>query len=323
MKTFKKCATISSAFLYKDGSEQMNRWKGILMITIGSIFWGATGPMMEWMLHHTKMTPEFMLSVRLIIAGVIILTFLSLKNEQSVWEIWHNKSWSMQLIIFSVVGMLGLQYTFIKTIEVSNAVMATLLQFLAPIFVILYLSFILKKVPPKAQIVGMIGTLVGLFFLLTNGSFSSIEVSGVTLIWGVALGFTYAFYTLYPARLQQEWGVLLIIGWGMIISGLLLAVKAQLWATDEWILLQDLPVIFMMLSLVVLGASAFVLFLSSMKYISPVETSILSSIEPLTAMIISAVWLQAFLKGWQLLGAIIMLIFVVYLSIAGEGRKKR
>ena len=92
MKTFKKCATISSAFLYKDGSEQMNRWKGILMITIGSIFWGATGPMMEWMLHHTKMTPEFMLSVRLIIAGVLILTFLSLKNEQSVWEIWHNKS---------------------------------------------------------------------------------------------------------------------------------------------------------------------------------------------------------------------------------------
>ena len=81
MKTFKKCATISSAFLYKDGSEQMNRWKGILMITIGSIFWGATGPMMEWMLHHTSMTPEFMLSVRLIIAGVIILSIVTWRKQ--------------------------------------------------------------------------------------------------------------------------------------------------------------------------------------------------------------------------------------------------
>ena len=306
----------------KDGIVHMNRLKGIVMITIGSIFWGATGPMMEWMLHHIKMTPEFMLSVRLIIAGVIILSMLSWK-KQNVWKIWHDKSWSIQLIIFSVVGMVGLQYTFVKTIEVSNAIMATLLQFLAPIFIILYLSVIVKKIPPKAQIVGMVGTLIGLFLLLTNGSFSSIEVSGLTLIWGLALSFTYAFYTLYPARIQQEWGVLLIIGWGMIISGLLFAFKAQFWATDEWILLLDLPVVIVMLSLVVLGSGAFILFLSSMKYISPVETSVLSSIEPLTAMVISAVWLQAFLKEWQLVGAFIMLIFVVYLSIAGEGKKQR
>jgi len=305
-----------------NGSEMMNRLKGILMITIGSIFWGATGPMMEWMLHHTSMTPEFMLSVRLIIAGVIILSILTWR-KQNVFGIWQDKSWSIQLVIFSVIGMLGLQYTFVKTIEVSNAIMATLLQFLAPIFIILYLSVIVKRVPPKAQIIGMIGTLFGLFLLLTNGSFSSLEVSGITLIWGVTLGFTYAFYTLYPARLQQEWGVLLIIGWGMIISGLLLAFMGKLWATDEWLLLQDIRVVFMILSLVVLGASAFILFLSSMKYISPVETSILSSIEPLTAIVISAVWFQAFLKEWQLTGAIIMLIFVVYLSIAGEGKKKQ
>ena len=299
----------------------MHRVKGIVMITIGSIFWGATGPMMEWMLQHTNMTPEFMLAVRLMIAGTLILTIIHWK-KQNIWAIWQNKNWSMQLIIFSVIGMLGLQFTFVKTIEVSNAVMATLLQFLAPIFIILYLSFVVKKVPPKAQIVGMIGTLFGLFLLLSNGSLTSLEVSGKTLVWGVALGFTYAFYTLYPARLQHEWGVLPIIGWGMIISGTLLAIKGRLWATDEWHLLQDLPVLFMILSLVVLGASAFILFLSSMKYITPVETSVLSSIEPLTAMIISAVWLQAYLKEWQVVGAIIMLIFVVYLSIAGEGKKK-
>ena len=86
----------------------MNRVKGILMITIGSIFWGATGPMMEWMLQHTNMTPEFMLAVRLIIAGILILTIIHWK-KQDIWAIWQNKNWSMQLIIFSVVGMLGLE----------------------------------------------------------------------------------------------------------------------------------------------------------------------------------------------------------------------
>jgi drug/metabolite transporter (DMT)-like permease len=300
----------------------MNRLKGILMITMGSIFWGATGPMMEWMLHHTEMTAEFMLSVRLIIAGVIILSILSWK-KQNVWSIWYEKSWSIQLIIFSVIGMLGLQYTFVKTIEVSDAVMATLLQFLAPIFIIIYVSFIHKKLPPVAQTVGMIGTLVGLFLLLTNGSFSTLEVSNITLIWGVSLGLVYAFYTLYPARLQAEWGVLVISGWGMIISGVIFAVMGEIWNTDEWSLLLDVKIAAMILALAVLGSAAFVLFLSSMKYISAVETSILSSFEPLTAMLISAIWLQAYLKEIQYVGAVVMLIFIVYLSIAGEGESKK
>lgn len=300
----------------------MNRLKGIAMIVVASIFWGATGPMMEWMLHHTDMTAEFMLSVRLIIAGVFILTLLVIQ-KQNIWYIWQRKSSFFQLMMYSIIGMVGLQYTFVKTIDVSDAIMATLLQFLSPIFIVIYMALILKKAPPMKQIFGIFGTLVGLFLLLTNGSMSNLEVSRVTLIWGIALGFTYAFYTIYPAKLQAEFGVLLIVSWGMIISGVIFALKAHLWNTAEWHLLIQPNIIFMMLSLVILGASAFILFLSSMKYITAIETSILSSIEPLTAMVISVIWLNAMLKQWQLVGALLMLIFVAYLSIMGEGKKKK
>jgi drug/metabolite transporter (DMT)-like permease len=299
----------------------MNRLKGIAMIIVGSVFWGATGPMMEWMLEHTTMSAEFMLAVRLIIAGCGLLVILRLQRVK-IGHVWLDRSWRMQLIVFSVIGMTGLQLTFVKTIEASDAVVATLLQFLAPIFIIIYLSFMYKKRPPSVQLIGMAGTLLGLFLLLTNGSLSTLEVSNTTLIWGVALGLTYAFYTLYPARLQQEWGVLLIIAWGMIISGIIMACLGKIWASQEWALLAKPNILAMMVALVVLGASAFILFLSSMKYISPVETSILSSFEPLTAMIISALWLDAYLKNVQYVGAILMLVFIIYLSIAGEGKKK-
>ena len=116
----------------------MNRLKGIIMIIVGSIFWGATGPMMEWMLHHTEMSAEFMLAVRLIIAGTLILLVLRFQKV-AVFRIWRERAWSMQLLIFSTIGMVGLQYTFVKTIEESNAVVATLLQFLAPIVIIIYI----------------------------------------------------------------------------------------------------------------------------------------------------------------------------------------
>lgn len=295
----------------------MNRFKGIAMIIIGAMFWGATGPMMEYMLSNAAMSAEFMLSVRLLIAGTLLLLFLKIQNQQ-IFAIWKEVVWRNQLIIFSIFGMLGLQFTFVKSIEASNAVVATLLQFLAPIFIVCYIAVKQKKWPQYKQVIGIVGTLTGLFLLLTNGSLSSLLVSNVALVWGLFLGLTYAFYTLYPARLMAEWGVILVVAWGMLLSGSMLAVIGQIWKSDDWFLLSQPSILFMMASLVILGASAFVLFLSSMKYISAVETSILSSFEPLTAMIISVFWFGSVMLGWQLFGCILMLVFVAYLSIAGE-----
>ncbi len=295
----------------------MDRLKGILMIVAGALCWGATGPMMEWLLHTTPITASLMLSVRLIIAGTLLLLFLQLQGKD-VLRIWKLPAWRNQLLLFSIVGMLGVQFTFVKSIEESNAIVATLLQFLAPIFIVIYISVMQKKLPPKAQVIGIAGTLAGLFLLLTNGSFQTLMVSRTALVWGVALGFTYAFYTLYPARLMKEWGVLVVVAWGLLLSGIELGVIGRIWASDEWVLLTDRTVIWMMAALVILGSAAFVLFLSSLKFISAVETSVLSSVEPLAATVISVIWLGSSMYGWQYFGMLLMLLFVVYLSIAGK-----
>nr|WP_239534821.1 DMT family transporter [Solibacillus kalamii] len=291
------------------------------MIIVGSMFWGATGPMMEWLLQKTAMTAEFMLAVRLMIAGILILGIAAMQKK-SIFSIWKNRNYSVQLLIFSVIGMVGLQFTFVKSIEVSNAIIATLLQFLAPIFIVIYTSVIGKVLPPRSQLIGIFGTLFGLFLLLTNGSVSGLLVSNEALVWGLLLGFTYAFYTLYPARLMAEVGVIIIIGWGMIIGGLMFSVAGQLWKTEQWLLLLDPVNVFLIIATGIFGSFAYILFLTSLKYISPVETSILSSFEPLTAMVISVVWLGATLYSWQYVGILLMLVFVVYLSIAGSKKAK-
>ncbi|MGE7981977.1 DMT family transporter [Solibacillus sp. NPDC093137] len=295
----------------------MERLKGIAMIIVGSMFWGATGPMMEWLLQNTAMTAQFMLAVRLTIAGILILGIAAMQKK-SVFSIWKNRNHSVQLLVFSVIGMVGLQFTFVKSIEVSNAIIATLLQFLAPIFIVIYTSVIGKVLPPRSQLIGICGTLFGLFLLLTNGSVSGLLVSNEALVWGLLLGFTYAFYTLYPARLMAEVGVIIIIGWGMIIGGLIFSVTGQLWEPEQWLLLLDPVNVVIIIATGILGSFAYILFLTSLKYISPVETSILSSFEPLTAMAISVVWLGATLYNWQYVGILLMLVFVAYLSIAGS-----
>lgn len=300
----------------------MARWKGIVYIILGAMLWGASGPMMEWVLKESNLSVPFFLTVRLIVAGVCILAFLRMSGKP-IYTIWKEQSWLKQLIVFSIFGMLAVQYTFVAAIEASNASIATLLQFLGPIYIVIFLSWKSKLFPPRYQIIGIIGTLIGLFFLLTNAKFDQLLISKEALFWGLALGVAFSIYTVYPARLMKEWGVLIVVGWGMLIGGIVLAFVSQIWRSNEWIVLVSYPYNIMTFIIILIATIAFILFLTSMKYISPVETSILSSMEPLTAMVISVIWLGQVFGAWQYVGVVVMLVFVTWLSIAGEIKWKR
>jgi len=211
--------------------------------------------------------------------------------------------------------MLGLQYTFLATIDASNAVMATLLQFSAPIIIIIFVSIRTKKSPPSFQIIGIIGILFGLFLLLTNGSLSTLVISKEALMWGFLVGLTFSFYTLFLLRMMNEWGVLNIVGWSMFIAGTILAVVSRIWTSTEWVSFADPVYMGMLVILILVGILAFVFSLSSLKYITAVENSVLSSVEPLTAMVVSMLWFGTILESTQLIGAILILVFIMWLSL--------
>lgn len=297
----------------------MERLKGIIMIITGGVFWGATGPLMEWTLAESAISVPFLLTIRLTLGGAFLLLYLLLKKKD-ITSIWKRPTWRNQLIIFSIFGMLGVQYSFTATIAASNAVVATLLQFSAPIFIIIYVSLIHRQLPPRYQISGIAGTLVGLFLLMTNGQIDSLLVSNEAFMWGGIVGIAFAFYTLYPSRLMKDISVLTVVGWAMLLAGVILGIVSQVWKSDEWsILVQGLfPVTIALL--IIFGTLAFVLFLSSMKYISAVEASILSVFEPLTAMAISAIWFGTLLKSVQFVGVGLMLVCIILLSLSGGKR---
>ena len=295
----------------------MDRVKGLVMIISGGIFWGATGPMMEWLLSTTDISVSFMLTIRLLLAGAMLLAILKMRGK-NIYAPWREQYLARQLVIFGVVGMLGVQFSFVASIDASSAVMATLFQFLAPIYIILFVSWQHRKMPPTVQVLGMTLTLGGLFLLLTNGSLSSLTLSGAALFWGLAVGLAFSFYTLYPAMLMQEWGVLLSVAWAMVIGGVVLLVFNVVTIVKQFYLLGDWKVTFMLLMAIIVGTAAFTLFLGSMKYISAIEASILSSFEPLTAMVISVLWFGQLMGMWQLIGAVIMLLGVMWISVSGS-----
>src|SRR5699024_7835672 len=126
--------------------------------------------------------------------------------------IWFNLRAIGQLLIFSLFGMLAVQYTYMASIELGNAAIATMLQYLAPIFIVIYLLLTKMEALQRSDIVSVTITIIGTFLLLTNGSVSTITVPFPAVVWGVLSGIAVAFYTLFARQIMIAWGSLSAIG---------------------------------------------------------------------------------------------------------------
>ncbi|MBC6973983.1 EamA family transporter [Bacillus sp. Xin] len=291
-----------------------NRRLGLIMIITGATLWGLSGPMIQWLFQHTKVSSIDFLVIRLLLAGVFILSFLLIKR-QNIFRIWQQPRHLLQLIIFSILGMLGAQYAFIETVHISNAVTATLFQFLGPVLITIYVAVQHKQLPSTMQVLAIVAALTGTYFIITNGSVQNIVLSKEAILFGLLTAIGFAFYTLHPASLIKQWGTTLIIGWGMLIGGIALFIYNR---SFEWKQLSQtftLQTFSMLILIIISGTLSFLLYIGSLKYLSATETSILSSIEPLVAAVVSIAWLKESFGAYQLLGGVCIVVAVIFLTM--------
>lgn len=292
------------------------------MIISGAALWGFSGPMIQWLFQNSSLTSSKFLIVRLLLAGIItlILLYLTKKDIFGVWK--HPRHW-IQLIIFGILGMLGAQYAFIETIHVSTAVTAVLFQFLGPVLITIYVAIQTKKLPTVMQLLAVVSALIGTFFLITNGSVENIILSKEAITLGLLTTLGFTFYTLHPTSLIKEWGTVVIIGWGMLIGGVALFIYNQDFSIMHLAHSLTFSTLSILLLVIISGTLSFILYIGSLKYLNATETSLLSSIEPLVAAIVSMVWLNESFGMYQLLGGLLITTAVIFLSMPNGRPKKK
>ncbi|MGA4721336.1 DMT family transporter [Fictibacillus nanhaiensis] len=292
------------------------RWKGIGLALAGASLWGFSGNAAEWIFSHSAMTATWLVSVRMVMAGALLLFLISFHHN--IFEVWRNKKDRLDMIVFSLTGMLGAQLTFFLSIEAGNAPTATLLQFLGPVFITVYFALKFLKWPKRKEWIAVLMALSGTFLLLTNGSLQEITVSEKAVFWGVLSGISVAVYTVYPVRLLKQYPSVVIVGWAMLLGGSAVSIFTQPWQANEidW----SFSLVGMLSFVVIFGTLLpFYLYLDSLKYISSTETSLLGSAEPLVATLVSVIWLGTAFGSYQTAGGMLIILTVFLLSMPEKG----
>lgn len=267
-----------------------SRAKGFILVTIAAVLWGISGTVAQYLFHIHHYSPEWLVVVRLICAGLLLLLLAIRTNGKKIWDIWKEREDRKQLLLFGILGMLGVQYTYFAAIDHGNAATATVLQYLAPIIVTCYLAFKGKRLPFPKEILAVILATLGTFLLASKGSLNRLAISEWALFWGIASAFALAFYTLQPLKLLKKWGSFIVVGWGMTIGGVGFS-----FLNPPWKFVGDTSISshFALIFIIIFGTVIpFYCYLESMRYIKANEASLFASLEPLSAVFVSVIWLH-------------------------------
>ena len=263
---------------------------GIILTLLGATLWGVSGTSVQFVGNFRNMNLEWLLTMRLITAGLLTVLYGWIRQGNTIFNVFRNWRDTLGLIIFGVFGMALCQYTYFRSIVIAGAGIATVLQYLAPSMIIIYLLVRYGKRPSTGEIISVILALAGTICLMGNNGFSFESFRSDVLFWGLLSAVGVAVYSVSPVRLLATYGTIPIVGFGMLLSGLVAAALFQQphsYATwDVWTVVGCFNVVF--LGTIV----SFNAYLEGVKRIGAVSGSILSSIEPISA---------AFF-GWALLG---------------------
>ncbi|MGM0904683.1 MAG: EamA family transporter [Bacillota bacterium] len=286
----------------------------MFLVITGSLFWGIGGTVSK-KLFELEVDVDWLVTTRLLIAGFLLLTVQFFGKERSqILKVWKTRKIAIQLIIFGLLGMLAVQYTYMASIQHGNAAVATLLQYLAPVMIIVYLIFRKQTVLTERDLVTVSLALVGCFFLLTNGSISQLSVPTPAIVWGVLSGLALAFYTLYAIPLLKQYDSLVIVGWAMVIGGLALSFIHPPWQIDLKSL--TLQVYLYLVFVIIFGTMiAFWFYIKSLQSLPPNESSLLGSIEPLAAVLTTVYWLKEPFGVFQWGGTACIIGLIILLAL--------
>lgn len=286
---------------------------GFAAAFMAGLLWGASSPIAQFLFVDKGVTSEWLVPYRLISAGILLFLYAVIFKKQKPWDIWKNRKDSVRQIAFSVLGMMGMQYTFFAAVQETNAGTATIFQYLNPAMLIIYFAIIYKVMPKGKEIAAVLCSLAGIFLVVTHGNIHALSVSPKGIVIGLLVALTTCFYGVLPGSLLKKYPAEMVCAWAMLIGGLVLTIVTRPWRMYVHI---DGAVVIAFLSIVILGTIfPFCFYLASLKSVGSVYAGLLSSVEPVAATVLAAVFLGTAFQMIDVLGFALVLSTMFILNI--------
>ncbi len=290
--------------------------KSLFYIVLAGIFWGTSAIFV----NHLKpygFTPLQMTSARNIIAGIVMLLYALITNPHGL------KVPLKEVILFALSGaaVFFTSATYYTSISLTTPATAVVLMYTAPIFVMFVSVLFMGEKITKHKVIAVFLTVAGCG--LISGIVGGAKFNPMGFTMGIASGVMYALYNIL-AKIEMRRGNNAVIATTYCfitagILGLILGNPIQIAGYVSKDVSNVLPWVIGIGALT--GALPYFLYTLASKKLPASVASAMSSIEPLTAAIISFTVYNEKAGIQSVLGIVAILVAVVLLSKNEEEKR--
>jgi len=293
-------------------SETPGVHRGYVYVILAAVLWGTSGSAAKF-LFMNGMSPAQLVQLRTTIGSLVLALWLA--SRHPAWlRVAPGDIWKMALLGVSIALTQFTYYFAISKIQVAAAI---LLQYQAPVFVALFaVVFARERLTPLIA-TAISGAVIGCYLLVGAYKLDILNMNREGIAGGLASALCFAWYSVsssYAMRKYTPWAVVFFSFLGAAVIWNIfhppLEAFSQPANIQEW---------WWVFFISIFGTVfAFWFYTAGIHLIGPTRASITATLEPITAGVISYVFLHEALEPLQIGGALMVVAAVVSLQIGRQ-----
>jgi len=293
----------------------MNNRRAYLLLVSAALLYAINGIVSKWVME-AGLSPWRLTEIRTAGSLLALLVYLGIKGRLHLLR--PAKGELPLLIVFGVIGIAAVQGFYFFSILRLHVSIALIIEFTAPIWIVLYLRFVKKTKIANSMWFGLLAAFLGL--ILVGEVWNGLTLNGLGVISSFLDAFSLAAYFILGRALGKIRGTDTMLVWGFGITSVLFAIVQPWWSFPFSIFKEEinlnghfsghhLPGWLLLAFIVLIGTVLPYLFvLGGVNALSPQVASIIGMLEPVLAGIFGWVLLRETFTTIQLIGAAVVLI---------------
>ena len=290
----------------------MSHLSAVLFVLLAGTAWAASGTAAQHFYTQSAHVPIELTQVRLLLSSALffLLAWWSGGLKRGVRSVRRNPRILVQLAVHGTLGIMFVQYSYFEGIAAGDAAATTVITYTSPAMMILYLVLRHRRLPSAAEAGTVIVAVVGVFLLVTGGDFGRLSVPVACIVWSLVSAIAFVFAMIYPMHLLRLFDRFFLLAVCMLIGGLaLLPLTQVILNVGSFFTAQTWPDL-----LIIIGIGTIVAFFAfnvGLRWLSPEETAITATIEPVASVIFAWLIFDTHFVALQIVGIVLVIAAIL------------
>ena len=288
---------------------------GMLITFAGGVLWGFSGVCGQYLFVEKGVSANWLVPQRLFIAGAALVLYYAVRLRGRVFAPLRDRALLPQFLAYSLLGLMLTQYFYFYSIELSNAAVATVIQYTAPAMILAVVCLSERRLPHINEFVALVLAILGVVILATHGDLGRLVISEKALVFCLLSAVCVCVYNLAPKTLNRKYPVVLNLGWGMTLGGVVLGLFTRVWNLPG---VSDAGGIAAFVAVVFFGTIlAFSFYMVGVNLIGAPKASLIAAIEPVSAACFAHFWLGTDFVFLDFVGFVLIISCIFLLAKKG------